>query len=302
MADGPILYPQGDEVKAIDNIKTDAALWYNVGVYGQLGYAVPNPSNDIGTLNPNIADITNLIGRNLFLIMHHEDVDMSVPPSINTLRRVHMLYVRAGQVLSGRAIPPGTPNMETDHVTPGGDVFRVFPIPYFKVRNAYMKRWANWTLICLAECFQHTENRKTIEISTNFAAMVGKYMNRVYTNMAIECFGKKREEALVDGFVLKDDDFKNYDPNKFFTPQEMIDTVPSFDNVFTEDRKAGLAAGIAITDLPVLQPYPVNLISAYERMREAAESKVNPDTGLPTVVGGNRIVESPIFPKGTSFV
>ena len=67
-------------------MNTDAVLWYNVGLFGEFGYGVPNPSDDVGSLNPNIIDCVNLIGRNLFNIMHHEDVDMRTPPSINTFR------------------------------------------------------------------------------------------------------------------------------------------------------------------------------------------------------------------------
>lgn len=288
-------------VAAVNNTSTDAVLWYRVGIYGDLGYGVPNPSNDIGTLNPNIADITNLIGKNLFNMMHHEDVDLTVPPSINTLMRVHQLYVRAGQLLSGRAVPPNVPNMETAHVSPAGDIFRVWPIPYFKVRNAYMRRWASWVMVCLAECFQHTENRKTTEISTAFAAMIGQYMLRIYANMSIELFGKTREEAYTAGFLLKPEDFATYDPAKFFTPTEMVDTVSPLDNVFTEDRKSPLASGIPITELPVLQPYPTNLVTAYAAMREQANATINPDTGQPQT-DGSRVEPAPVYPTSSAFV
>ncbi len=80
-------------------VNTDAVLWYNVGQFGQLGYGVPNPSDDPGSLNPAIMDFVNLAGRNLFHVMHHEDADLRTPPSINTIRRIHKLYVRLGQIL-----------------------------------------------------------------------------------------------------------------------------------------------------------------------------------------------------------
>ncbi len=86
---------------------SDAILWYNVGIFGEAGYAVPNWSNDVGSLNPQILDWTDLVGRNLFHIMHHEDADLRIPPSINTLKRVHKLYLRAANILAGRAVPPG---------------------------------------------------------------------------------------------------------------------------------------------------------------------------------------------------
>ena len=247
---------------------TDAILWYNVGVFGEAGYAVPNWSNDVGSLNPQILDWTDLVGRNLFHIMHHEDADLRIPPSINSLKRVHKLYLRAANILAGRAVPPGENNMEVHHARPAGEVFRVYPVPYFKVRNPFLRRWAALVLVSLAEAMQHTENRKEMEISTAFAGQVGQYIRRLYENMAIELFGKTREVAQTDGFVLTDADFSAYNPGVFFTQTEMVDTVPRLDRVFTEDRLELLAEGIPITQLPAnLGPWPTNLTNLYEGLR-----------------------------------
>lgn len=248
---------------------TDAVLWYKVGVFGEAGYAVPNWSNDVGSLNPQILDWVDLVGRNLFHVMHHEDVDLRIPPSINTCKRVHKLYLRAANILAGRAVAPGDDNMEALHSRPAGEVFRVYPIPFFKVRNPFLRRWAGMVLVSLAEAMQHTENRKEMEISTAFAGQVGQYLRRVYVNMAIELFGKTRDEANAPGFVLSDADLTAYDPSQFFTSTEMVDTVPRLDRVFTEDRLELLAEGIPITDLPAdLGPWPTNLTSLYSGIRE----------------------------------
>jgi hypothetical protein len=249
---------------------TDAVLWYNVGEFGKAGYAVPNWSNDVGSLNPQILDWTYLVGRNLFHIMHHEDADLRIPPSINTAKRIHKLYIRAGNILAGRAVPPGENNMEVVHSRPAGEVFRVFPVPFFLVRNPFMRRWAELVLISLAEAMQHTENRKSMEISTAFAGQVGQYVKRVYTNMAIELFGKTRAEATADGFALSDADFAAYNPGDFFTQTEMVDTVPRLDRVFTEDRLDVLAEGIPVTELPELSPWPTNLTLYYGATRSDA--------------------------------
>jgi hypothetical protein len=212
---------------------TDAVLHYNVGEFGRAGYAVPNWSDDIGSLNPQILDWTFLVGRNLFHILHHEDADLRIPPSINTVKRIHKLYIRAGNILAGRAVPPGVNNMEVLHARPAGEVFRVFPVPFFLVRNPFMRRWAELILISLAEAMQHTENRKSMEISTMFAGQVGQYIKRVYTNMAIGLFGKPREVANADGFALSDADFAAYHPGDFLTQKEIVDTVTRQDRVFT---------------------------------------------------------------------
>ncbi|MEO0531946.1 MAG: hypothetical protein AAF266_15435, partial [Planctomycetota bacterium] len=231
-------------------------------------YAVPNWSNDIGSLNPQILDWVDLVGRNLFHVMHHEDVDLRIPPSINTCKRIHKLYLRAANILAGRAVAPGDDNMEAFHSQPAGEVFRVYPVPYFKVRNPFLRRWSGMVLVSLAEAMQHTENRKEMEISTAFAGQVGQYMRRVYVNMSVELFGKTREEASADGFMLSEADLAAYDPSKFFTSTEMVDTVPRLDRVFTEDRLELLAEGIPITELPAdIGPWPTNLTSFYSATR-----------------------------------
>lgn len=249
---------------------TDAILHYNVGVFGEAGYAVPNWSDDVGTINPQISDVVNLIGQNLFNIMHHEDVDLRIPPSINTIRRIHKLFLRSKQVLAGRAVPPNVPNMETVHSRPAGETFRVYPIPFFKVRNPFMRRWAELILISLAEAMQHTENRKEMEISTAFAGQVGQYITRVYQNLGIELFGKTREVATAPAFELTEAELTAYDPAKFFTSTELVDTVPRLDRVFTEDRLVLLREGIPVTQLPELKPWPTNLTDYYEATRSDA--------------------------------
>jgi len=270
---------------------TDAVLHYNVGEFGKAGYAVPNWSNDVGSLNPQIVDWTFLVGRNLFHIMHHEDVDLRIPPSINTAKRIHKLYIRAANILAGRAVPPGENNMEVIHSRPSGEVFRVFPVPFFQVRNQFMRRWAELILISLAEAMQHTENRKSMEISTAFAGQVGQYLKRVYTNMAIELFGKTRSEVNADGFALSDADFAAYNPGDFFTQTEMVDTVPRLDRVFTEDRLEVLAEGIAVTELPDLHPWPTNLTNLYANMRSDATIG-----GNVAGAGSGASSAAPIFP------
>lgn len=250
---------------------TDAVLWYNVEKFGVAGYAVPNWSDDIGTLNPTIAELVRLAGQNMFTIMHHEDADLTVPPSVNTLVRVHKLYLRLASILSGRAIPPGQLNMETEHVRPAGEIFLVYPAPYFNVRNRYLYQWATWIHMMIAEMMQHTENRKEIEISTTFAGDVGQYARRVYVNMAVELFQKSKADAEKDGFMLTDADFASYNPAAFFTSVEMTDTVPRLDRVFTEDQLTFLRQGIPVTQLPAtVKPWPVNLTDAYASFRTDA--------------------------------
>jgi hypothetical protein len=173
-------------------------------------------------------------------------------------------------------------------------VFRVFPVPFFLVRNQFMRRWAELILISLAEAMQHTENRKSMEISTAFAGQVGQYLRRVYINMAVELFGKTRSEASVDGFALSEADFTGYNPGEFFTQTEMVDTVPRLDRVFTEDRLEMLAEGIPVSDLPELHPWPTNLTLHYVATRTDATMSSAGLSGAAASRGGS--AAGPIIP------
>jgi hypothetical protein len=103
---------------------------------------------------------------------------------------------------------------------------------------------------------QHTENRKPYEISTRFSGVAGQYLHRVYRLMATELFGIDPELAKALDFTLSDEAIKAYDPGKWFTSTEMIDTVSPITMVPTEDDLLLLTDGIPATQLVGLSAYP----------------------------------------------
>lgn len=234
----------------------DAFLYYNVGDWSKYGLAVPNWSNDTHSQNDTIRYLTQVMGRNLQAIMLHADARLSTPPSVNTLTRIHKLCTRARSILSSRAVAAGTPNMESMHAIPAAEVFLVYPTPYFKVRNQWLKQYCGLILLALTEAMQHQENAKPIEISEAFAGLVGQYVQRVYRLMAIELFRVPDEAASAPDFTLTDAQLSGYNPGAWFTSTEMIDTVPSLVDWPTEDVLYPLTQGIPITHLPQLGAWP----------------------------------------------
>jgi hypothetical protein len=109
--------------------------------------------------------------------------------------------------------------------------------------------------------------------------------------MSIELFGKTRAIATADGFILTDADFAAYNPASFFTQTEMVDTVPRFDRVFTEDQLDILAEGLAVTELPDMKPWPTNLTTYYSAMR--TDSTI---TGGPSGNGTTGSTTAPVIP------
>lgn len=236
--------------------KNDAFLWYNVGEWSDMGLAIPNYGDDVSTQNSTILNLTSNVGRNLQNIMVHPDSRLRTPPSINTLMRIHKLCTRIRSILVSRAVPASTPNMEPNHAVPSAEAFLVFPTPFFKVRNPWLKEYAQLVLLSLTEAFQHQENSKPIEISEAFAGLFGQYFDRIYRMMSIELLKVDPAKAIAPGFTLTDLDFKAYNPSAWFTSTEMIDTPARDDSIPTEDDLLVLTNGIPVTMLPVLGRYP----------------------------------------------
>lgn len=257
---------------------TDQILWYNVGVWGQLGYGVPNFGNDPATLNAGIHYLTSVIGRNLSAVMHHADADLRVPPSINTLTRLHKLITRARTILASRDVGPADIRMEAQHSSPAQQDFLIYPVPYFMVRNPWLKEYCGLVLNALSEAFQHTENRLPFEISTAFSGLVGQYLQRVYRLMATELFGVTTIDATKPDFTLKDTDLAGYDPAKYFTSTELIDTVSPLQLVPTEDDIRILTDGIPASLLVGVQKYPSGGSPAAEGQMATGATISNPST------------------------
>jgi len=239
-----------------NSTSSDAFLWYNVGQWADYGLAVPNWSDDRKSQNQAIRDYVSIVGRNMQRIMFDVDARLSTPPSINTITRVHRLCIRARGLLATAAVPSNTPFMETAHALPAPEEFLVYPVPYFRVRNAWLKRWCGFGLLSLTDAMQHQENARPIDISTNFAGLVGQYIQRIYRDMATTLLMVPLADAAKPDFTLTDAQLSAYDPSKWFTSTEMIDTVPDLINWPTEDRLRVLTDGIPIGYLPPLGPYP----------------------------------------------
>lgn len=264
----------------MSNFKNDSFLWYNVGHWKDLGLAVPNWGNDEQSQNANIRYLTTVMGRSLQNIMFHDDARLTVPPSINTLIRLHKLCTRARDILASRAIPANVPNMESEHANPAPEVHMVYPTPYFKVRNIWLKDYAALILTAITDMVQNQENAKPIEISTRFAATAGQYIKRVYRRMAIELFQVPLSLADADDFTLTSEQLNSYDPTKWFTSTEMTDIVPLIGQEPTEDDLAPLTAGIPVTMIPNLGRWPAAVIesgaSANENTGTGSSFEPNP--------------------------
>ena len=236
--------------------RTDQALWYKNGVWGDLGYAAPNCGDNTATLNAGIAYLVSAVGRNLFAVMHHKDADLCVPPSINTLTRIHKLVIRARTILGSREVLPGKPQMEAGHVSPAPQDFLLFPVPFFRVRNPWLAEYCGLTLNAIADAMQDTENRAPYDFTTAFSGRVGQYLGRIYKLMSVELFQVPLATAQDPAFILTDAMLAGYNPANWFSSTEMVDTAPPVSDTPTEDDLAVLRAGIPASQIVGLVRWP----------------------------------------------
>jgi hypothetical protein len=237
---------------------SEAILWYNVGRWGELGYAVPNFLGRPQSLNATILQLVDLVGRNLFAIMQSPDADQRTPPTINTILRIHRLIVRLRNLLAARVIGPGTPRMEIDHAAPAPQDFLIYPCPYWQVRNSWMKGYATLAFYALGTAMGDTENRNSLDISPAFSGLVGQYFQRIYYQVATELLGIDPATASAANFTLTAAQLAAYDPSQWFTSTELVDVTPPVGSVPPPDLAATqvLARGIPASMLVGLESYP----------------------------------------------
>lgn len=237
---------------------TDGFLWYNVGEWQQYGLAVPNWGKDQNRKSQNsaIRDLVQIVGRNLCAVMWHADSRLRTPPSINTITRVHRLCVRARALLAANAVPANVTFMEPAHAIPAPEEHLVYPVPYFNVRNQFMKRWCNLGLLALTEAMQHQENARPLQFSVTFSGQIGQYLQMIYRDMATTLLSIPVADASKPDFTLTDAQLTAYNPGAIFTQTELIDSMPDVTRWPTEDALQPLTDGIPISYLPALGAYP----------------------------------------------
>lgn len=239
----------------------DRILWYNPATWAAAGYALPNWANNEATNNAGIADLVNAIGLNLSAALRTPDAYLRKPPDIGVLKQVHTMIIRAREIIGYRAVPPNKARFSGVHVMPAPQVFIAYPVPYFLVQNRWLKEWAMLALSCLSELMQHSENVESFDFSTDLGAMVGTYLQRIYSRLGIELL-KIPTATMTPDYVIKDTDWATYDPGKWFASTEMIDVVPDLQAIPTEIQLGELARGIPVSNIASIAIWPQGSVDA----------------------------------------
>ena len=234
----------------------DSFLWYNIPGWDQFGLAVPAFGDNARSNNQGIRYLVEQTGRSLQSIMWHNDAMLRVPPTLNTIVRVHKLCIRARGIIFGRTVAENELHLEAVHAAPAPEDFLFFPTPYFQVRNPWLKEYCGYVLTALTEAVQHTDNQRPFELTESFSAIYSNYIQRIYIRMCTELLNIDKVTASAKDFTLTAEQLASYKPSEMFTSTELIDTALPEELIPTEDELTPITNGIAASKMPALGRWP----------------------------------------------
>ncbi|MBR9800271.1 hypothetical protein GYB59_00595 [bacterium] len=225
----PILQPAGyDENSPIHRYETSEILWWDNGVWGKAGYAIPNDGGKPTTPNETIHFVHKFIGAEMFNLMHRDDVKFSRPFNAEWLFDLNKMLTLGIKRLSDYSVSWSDKRKgDAEHATNTPRAFTVYPIPFFgeRIRQQDALRWAGQVLLVLSEVMQHSDNDFDDDVTDLFVAMVQSKLRRIQQDMAMKYLGFTREQVEAADFVIPDTAFAkgSYDPSALFTSREMIE-------------------------------------------------------------------------------
>jgi hypothetical protein len=208
---------------------TDEILWYDNGIWGRSGYAIPNPGGKTWTVNAVINNWVSGVGRALFELSHRDDVKFYGPPKKQFWFDLHKMIITGRKRLADQTRKPNdSSGLDPEHVNPNPRIYVCYPVPFFgeRVRQQDVRYYIEIMLMGLSEAMQHSANDHVAYVTEDFTGQIGKFLQEVLAQFSMKYFGKTRVEAYDPAFSLSDDDFKNYDPSKVLASFEMTEERP----------------------------------------------------------------------------
>lgn len=251
--------PNGDTVEV--NFGSDRVLLYNVKPWAQMGFAVPNFGDNVGTLSLPIHNLADYIGKVQLQLMTHVDAQRTQPPSPNNIVRMMVVLNRVRAVFDSRRKSYTQMRTEPGHASPDLRAWLVHPVPYFEggfVRNHWLKEYNMLCMIALTNMYQHSDNNLALTITDTFANDIDIYFRDIRLFLGVELLGKDRTEVEAPNFKFDiQADIQLYKPENFALSFEALDTPGPVEAVPTEDDLRKFFNGIPSTIIKnYLAQYP----------------------------------------------
>lgn len=259
---------------------TDEILWWNNGRWGEAGYAIANPGGKVWTNNQVIFAVHQLVGRELFALMHMPDVKFTRPPSKQFLWAIDKATKVAIKRLRDREVDFNDDRFDPQHATPVPKTFLCYPVPYFgeRIRQVDAAEYCTLMLLALSEMMQHSDNEFQLEVTSVFVGHIENYFARIQYLMATKFFNKSRDEVQSETWVgLTEADFSAYDPTSLHTESELVEERPPLRWWPTEN------------DLSEIRAKPITALLEHAQRWPSTEILMTGDGGSEAVVprGGN---------------
>ena len=216
--------PNGD----IQKYGTSEILWWDNGIWGQAGYAIPNDGGKPTTSNETMWRIHAFIGRELFNLMHRPDVKMSRPFDAEWLFELNKMLKLGIKRLGDYSVSwTDDRNGDALHALNTPKAFLYYPVPFFgpRIRQADASKWCGIVLRLLSEVQQHSDNDYDDNVTDLSTSYIQGQLARVQQDMAMKYLGYTRAEVEVPGFQIDETKFSKgtYDPGQLFTSAELIE-------------------------------------------------------------------------------
>lgn len=241
---------------------SDRPLLYNVTPWAQLGFAVPNFGDNIGTMSTPIWNLAKEIARIQLFVMTHVDAQRSQFPSRNTVERICKLCNRVQTVLGSRMRLPSDVRLESNHASVNPRPWSIHPVPYFVsdiIKNHWMAEYNELCMIALTNIYQHSDNNLPLTITQQFATDIYAYFREIRRLIGTELLMLDVEQVMGDSFVFTDEHYAAYDPSRYVINTEAIQTPGAIFSRPTEDDlrplHQGIPANLIVTSL---SQYPID--------------------------------------------
>lgn len=228
--DTPRFQPASFDPDAAENRFASAEiLWWENGIWGRAGYAIPNSGGKNTSGNEALLAIVRFIGRELFNLMHRPDVKFSRPFNAEWLFDLNKMLALGIKRMGDKSVG-WTDKREGDavHATNTPHSFTCYPVPYFgeRIRQMDARTWCGQILILLSELMQHSDNDFDDNVTDFAAATVQEALRRIQKDLAMKYLGLAREAVEDPKWQGPPDDAfsgDSYRPDRLFTSTEMIE-------------------------------------------------------------------------------
>lgn len=203
--------------------------WWNNGIWGSAGYAIPAAVGKHNTKNAALHAIHAFIGSELFALMHAPDVQFRRPPNFEWLHSVAKMVRLGRKRMADRSISwTDERRGDAQRATNNLQQFIVFPVPFFggRIRLQAAEIYCRKCLVLLSEIQQHPDNNYDDDVTDFVTSLVDDCLFQIQYDIATRFLGATREEAMDPGYVLPQITAENYHPDELFTEAEMTDERP----------------------------------------------------------------------------